>query len=283
MKIGIIGAEGQLGYDLMSIFGSSALGFDIKDLDIRKFDKCQKLLKDLDLVINCAAYVKVDDCEDNWQEALGVNALGAKNVALVCKQINAKLMYISTDFVFDGEKKDCYQEEDVPNPINVYGASKYLGEIFVRNCLGQHYIVRTSSLYGIKGAKGKKENFIDTIAKSNKQGKCLEIVDDIYMSPTYTKDLAVMIGEIIESDLPFGIYHASNKGSCSWFEFAKNILKLLGMDGQIKPVKSKDFDGKARRPKYTVLANTKVESSGLKMRTWEKALEEFISERSKIC
>ena len=283
MKIGIIGSEGQLGYDLMNVFGSSALGFDIKDLDIRKFNRCQKLLKDLDLVVNCAAYVKVDDCESNWQEALGVNALGARNVALACKQINAKLMYISTDFVFDGEKKDCYQEEDVPNPINVYGASKYLGEIFVKNCLSQHYIVRTSSLYGIRGAKGKGENFIDTIAKSCKQGKCLEVVDDIYMSPTYTKDLAGMVGEIIENDLPFGIYHISNKGSCSWFEFAKNILKVSGINRQIKPIKSKDFAGRARRPKSTVLANTKIESLGFKMRTWEKALEEFIGERSKIC
>ena len=282
MKIGIIGSEGQLGYDLMNVFGSSALGFDIKDLDIRKFNRCQKLLKDLDLVVNCAAYVKVDDCESNWQEALGVNALGARNVALACKQINAKLMYISTDFVFDGEKKDCYQEEDVPNPINVYGASKYLGEIFVKNCLSQHYIVRTSSLYGTRGAKGKGENFIDTITKSGKQGKCLEVVDDIYMSPTYTKDLAGMVGEIVENDLPFGIYHISNKGSCSWFEFAKNILKVSGINRQIKPIKSKDFAGRARRPKSTVLANTKIESLGFKMRTWEKALEEFIGERAKI-
>jgi len=282
MKIGIIGSEGQLGYDLMNIFGSSALGFDIKDLDIRKLDRCQKLLKDLDLVINCAAYVKVDDCESNWQEALSVNALGAKNVALVCKQINAKLMHISTDFVFDGEKKDCYREEDVPNPINVYGSSKYLGEIFVKNCLSQHYIVRTSSLYGIRGAKGKEENFIDTIAKSDKRGKCLEVVDDIYMSPTYTKDLAAMVSKIIENDLPFGTYHVSNKGSCSWFEFAKNILEFLGVNGQIKPIKSKDFAGKARRPKSTVLANTKIENLGFKMRSWEKALEEFIGERSKI-
>lgn len=283
MKIGIIGFEGQLGYDLMNIFGSSAVGFDIKDMDIRKFDRCQKLLKDLDLVINCAAFVKVDDCESNWQEALSVNAIGARNVALVCKQINAKLMYISTDFVFDGEKKDCYQEEDVPNPINVYGASKYLGEIFVKNCLSQHYIVRTSSLYGIRGAKGKKENFIDTIAKSDKQGKCLEVVDDIYMSPTYTKDLAVMVNKIIENDLPFGIYHVSNKGSCSWFEFAKSILKFLGRNEQIKPIKSKDLDGKAKRPKCTVLANTKIESLGFKMRPWEKALEEFIGERTRVC
>ena len=283
MKIGIIGSGGQLGYDLMNTFGSSALGLDIKDLDIREFDKCQKVLKDLDLIINCAAYVKVDECEDNPQEALSVNAIGARNVALVCKQINAKLVYISTDFVFDGEGKDCYQEEDAPNPINVYGASKYLGEIFVKNCLQQYYIIRTSSLYGVKGAKGKEENFIDTIAKSCKQGKCLEVVDDIYMSPTYTKDLAGMVGEIIENDLPFGIYHISNKGSCSWFEFAKNILKVSGINRQIKPIKSKDFAGRARRPKSTVLANTKIESLGFKMRTWEKALEEFIGERSKIC
>ena len=283
MKIGIIGSEGQLGYDLMNVFGSSAVGFDIKSLDIRKFDRCQKLLKDLDLVINCAAFVKVDECEDNSQEALSVNAVGARNVALVCKQINAKLMYISTDFVFDGEKKDCYREEDVPNPINVYGASKYLGEIFVKNCLGRYYIVRTSSLYGIKGAKGKGENFIDTIVKLCKQGKCPKVVDDIYMSPTYTKDLAVMLGKIIGNDLGFGIYHVSNEGGCSWFEFAKNILKFLGMNARIEPVKSKELDGKAKRPKYTVLANAKIESLGFKMRPWEKALEEFMGERTKIC
>ena len=281
MKIGIIGSKGQLGHDLMNVFGSFAVGFDIKDLDIREFDKCQRTLKDLDLVINCAAYVKVDECENNPQEALSVNAIGARNVALVCKQINAKLVYISTDFVFDGEEKGCYQEEDVPNPINVYGASKYLGEIFVKNCLQQYYIIRTSSLYGIKGARGKEENFIDTIAKLSKQGKSIKVVDDIYMSPTYTKDLAAMLSEIVENNLPFGIYHVSNEGSCSWFEFAKNILNFLGTNTQIEPVKSKDFNKKAKRPKRTVLANTKIESLGLKMRTWESALEEFISKRTK--
>ena len=283
MKIGVIGSEGQLGLDLMSVFGPSASGFDIKDLDIREFNRCRKLLEGLDLVVNCAAYVKVDDCEDNWQEALGVNAVGARNVALACRQINAKLMYISTDFVFDGEKKDCYREEDVPNPINVYGASKYLGEIFVKNYLSQHYIIRTSSLYGVKGAKGKQENFIDAVVKSDRQGKCLEVVDDIYMSPTYTKDLAAVVSGIIENDLPFGIYHVSNKGGCSWFEFAKNILKFSGLNEKIKPVKSKDFKGRAKRPKSTVLSNAKIESLGLKMRSWESALEEFIGQRSKIC
>ena len=291
MRILVTGKNGQLGKSIHKLVANTEQTDDFvfvgrEELDLSSKSSITNYFNNNDkfnIIINCAAYTAVDKAEEEQELANQVNHLAVEQLARIANQQKAKLIYISTDYVFDGESDKPYIEIDKTNPINVYGASKYLGEIFVKNCLSQHYIVRTSSLYGIRGAKGKKENFIDTIAKSGKQRKCFEVVDDVYMSPTYTKDLAVMIGEIVENDLPFGIYHLSNKGSCSWFEFAKNILKFLGINGQIKPIKAKDFEGGARRPKSTVLANTKIESLGFKMRTWEKALEEFIGERSKSC
>jgi len=218
--------------------------------------------------------VRVDDSEDHPEEAFAVNAIGARNVAVACEKINAVNVYISTDYVFDGSKNEPYIESDLPNPVNVYGLSKYAGEIFTRNCSSRYYIVRSASLYGTKGARGKGGNFIGTMIQKAKNNEEIKVVNDIFMSPTYTKDAAEMIRKIIEKDFPYGVYHITNKGYCSWYEFAREIFKILKWDVEIKSVKSEEYKTKARRPRFSAMFSTKLEQT----KHWKEALKEYLAE-----
>jgi len=231
-------------------------------------------------VINCAAYVKVDESEDNPEEAFMVNAIGARNVARVCNEKKMKNVYISTDFVFDGNMKKPYQEDDQPNPIDTYGLSKYAGEIFTRNYCPKFYIIRSASLYGEKGARGKGGNFVNWMIEKANNNEIIKDVDDIVMSPTYTKDAAETIKKIIEKELPYGIYHVANQGHCSWFEFAKKIFQFLDINAKLFPIKSDELNRKARRPKFSALESKKLNSFGLRMRNWEDALKDYLREKS---
>lgn len=280
MKVAVIGATGQLGSDILDIF-NDALPVSHDEIEVKDINSCRKALKDADTVINCAAYVKVDDCEDYPEEAFMVNAIGARNVALVCNEKRIKNIYISTDFVFDGNKKRPYQESDNPNPINTYGLSKYAGEIFTRNFCSKFYIIRSSSLYGKKGARGKGGNFVDWMIEKANNNEIIKVVDDIVMSPTYTRDTAEMIKKIIEKELPYGIYHVVNQGYCSWFEFARKIFESLNIDGEQKllPIKSEELNRKAKRPKFSALESEKLEMYGLAMRMWENALKDYLKEK----
>jgi len=179
MRVGIVGATGQLGGELVNSFGPEAVPFSHEELEVRDLQMCRKVLgnADLDWVINCAAYVRVDDAEDLPDEAFGVNAVGARNVTLASHEAGASILYISTDHVFDGEKGSPYVEEDLPNPINTYGLSKYAGEIFARNIAPESYIVRTSSLYGVTGARGKDGNFVETMILKAREGKAIRVVE----------------------------------------------------------------------------------------------------------
>lgn len=279
MKVAIIGANGQLGSDLMDVLGEKALPLSHDEIEVKDVNSCIKVLKDVDAVINCAGYVNVDGSEDNPEEAFMVNAIGARNVALVCNEKKMKNVYISTDFVFDGNMKKPYQEDDQPNPINTYGLSKYTGEIFTRNYCPQYYIIRSSSLYGEKGARGKGGNFVDWMIKKANNNEIIKVVDDIVMSPTYTKDAAERIKNIIEKELPYGIYHVVNQGYSSWFEFAKKIFGFLDIDANLSPIKSEELDRKATRPKFSALENAKLNSFGLRMRSWEDALMDYLREK----
>jgi len=282
MKVAIIGANGQLGSDLANAFGEKALPLSHAEIEVKDINSCIKALKNVDVVINCAAYVKVDDSEDHPEEAFMVNAIGARNVALVCNEKQMKNIYISTDFVFDGNMNKPYQEDDNPNPINTYGLSKYAGEILTRNLSlpKKYYIIRSSSLYGEKGARGKGGNFVDWMIEKANNNEVIKVVDDIVMSPTYTKDAAEMVKTIIEKELPYGIYHVSNQGYCSWFDFAKKIFDFLDIDAKLFPIKSDELDRKARRPKFSTLESKKLNSFGLRMRNWEDALKDYLRERS---
>lgn len=284
MKIAIIGAKGQLGFDLVRAFkdtGHEVVPLTHADIDVTDFKLSQKILKNIqpEAVINCAAYVRVDDAEDFTDKAFVVNALGARNIALICKDLNSILVHISTDYIFDGQKSQPYTEEDIPNPLNVYGNSKLAGEYFVRNTLDKYYIIRSSSFFGAAGASGKGGNFVETMIKKVRNNEEIRVVDDMIMSPTYTKDAAEMIKRILTRELPFGIYHAANSGQCSWYEFAGAIFEMLGMEVSLFPTKTNILQSKARRPMFSPLARIKLKKYGLEMESWEEALERYLIEK----
>ena len=279
--VAIIGSTGQLGSDISETFGNLALPLSHDEIEVKDVNSCRRVLKsiDADTVINCAAYVKVDDSEDHPDEAFMVNAIGARNVALICNERQMKNVYISTDFVFDDNKKEPYQEDDPPNPINIYGLSKYAGEILTRNYCTKFYIIRSASLYGIKGARGKGGNFVDWMVEKATNNEPIKVVDDVVMSPTYAKDAAEMIKNILEKELPYGIYHVTNHGYCSWFDFAKKILEFLDIDAKLFPINSDELNRKAKRPKFSALESSKLNGFGLRLRNWEDALKDYLIEK----
>jgi|SRR5208283_70729 len=282
MNTVLIGADGQLGTDLLKTTPKQVtlIPLTINDLDITDRKRARELLGDMrpDAVINTAAYVKVDDAEDNVDEAFKVNAEGVKNLVDACKESRAVLVHLSTDYVFDGKNKgEPYTERDIPNPINVYGISKFAGELFVRNYLTRYYLVRSASLYGKAGASGKGGNFVYAILKKAKSGVPLNVVNDIYMSPTYALDLAIAIWKLLLEEMPYGVYHITNSGYCSWYEFSKKILDYSGLTGDIIPVSHSSYLSKARRPVWSPLTSIK----GVTLRDWGSALSDFTREASR--
>lgn len=280
MKILITGAAGMLGTDLRKALRSHELiptdiTGDFLKLDITDTCEVARTIRDLspDVVVHCAAYTDVDGCEREPDKAYRLNALGTWNVASACPKSGSAMIYISTDFVFDGDKGEPYTEYDAVNPLGHYGASKLAGERHVRELCPEHYIVRTAWLYGEHG-----KNFPFSILNAAKAGKELKVVSDQIGSPTFTADLAKIIGEFPGGRL-YGTYHVTNKGSCSWHEFATKILALAGMaDIEIKPITSDKWPTPTRRPKYSVLRHYALELQGRdNIRPWEDALQDFIN------
>lgn len=275
-KVLITGSNGMLGSSLLEQLKKkySIKGITIEDADITDFDAVVKVIRKIkpDIVIHTAAYTKVDDCESNSLLAYKVNAIGTRNVAVACQKIDASMVYISTDYVFDGTKESPYTEFDAANPLSVYGKTKLAGEEFIRQILNRFYIIRTSWLYGEGGV-----NFVDTIINKAKTEKVLKVVDDQFGSPTYTKDLADKIGEIIDKER-YGTYHVTNSGSCSWFEFAKKIIEYSNIKGvDAIPIKSNALNRPAKRPANSVLQNFMLELEGIPlMRPWEEAVREYV-------
>jgi dTDP-4-dehydrorhamnose reductase len=276
MKAVLLGAKGQLGSDIVKTAPASVelIPLTRNEVDIRDRDALRRVLSELkpDIAINATAYVRVDDAEDESVLAFAINAVGVFEMARICRDIGAALFHVSTDYVFDGKKSSPYKEEDPPNPIGIYGLSKYAGEICIRNTVENFYIARVSSLYGKAGASGKGGNFVYTILKKGREGQHLKVVDDIFMSPTYTPDAAQKIWQMITEKMPCGLYHTTNSGSCSWYEFAKTILSLAGIKAQITPVPHTEYPTKARRPLNSVLESSK----GTGLRHWREGLADFI-------
>ncbi len=279
MKVAIIGANGQLGSDLVEVFGDIAIPLTHKDLDVTDYNSL-RILKDVnpDVIINTAAYVRVDDAEKEPEEAFKVNAIGALYVAKIANEIDSINVYISTDYVFDGGKKEPYTEEDIPNPINVYGASKYMGEIFTRNYSKRYYIIRVASLYGKKGARGKGGNFVNFIIEKAEGGEEIKVVNDQFMSPTYTVDVAKILKNFLEIGPSYGIYHMTNSGECTWYEFAKAIFDILGWEVPITPITYWELNHIASRPSFSALKNMKLDRFGLRMPSWKDALIRYLRE-----
>lgn len=283
MKIAILGADGQLGCDLVRVMDEAEqIPLTLKEIDITDPGQCDRVLNKYspDMVINTAAYHRVDDCEEADQEAYRVNAHGVKNLALACRKVGAALVHISTDYVFDGEKGSPYIETDLPNPKTAYGISKLAGEYFVKYILDDYFIIRTSGLYGRAGCMGKGGgNFVKNMLKLAQAGQSIRVVTDEILSPTYTLDLARKISELIRTR-HYGVYHITNQGQCSWWEFAVKIFDLAGMKVEVHKASSGDYKTKAHRPKFSVLDNQGLRKIGLgEMRQWDEALQAYLKEK----
>jgi dTDP-4-dehydrorhamnose reductase len=284
MKTIIIGSTGQLGTDLTKVFQDEheAIGLTHKEIEVTDYKSCLILKKhNPDLIINTAAFHKTDQCEEEPLKTFSINALGARNIATISKEIGATTIFISTDYVFDGSKDESYTEDDLSNPINTYGISKLAGELYTKQN-PKHFIIRVASLFGVAGASGKGGNFVETMITKAKKNEPITVVDDMYMSPTYTKDAAITIKKIIESKLPFGTYHATNRGYCTWFQFAQEIFQITNLTPNIKPTKTHNLKMKARRPKFSALTSIKLPKYGIHMREWKQALHDYLTEKGHI-
>lgn len=272
MTICLLGCNGQLGHELMKVMKyKEVIGFGRENLDITNLDKLYKILKTIkpETIIHSAAYTDVDQCENNPELAFQINAQGTKNVSLIAERLDSKLIYISTDYVFDGNKGSPYDENDLPNPINVYGMSKYQGESELKKNLEKYFIIRTSWLYGHKG-----KNFVKTILSLTSNNTLLKVVDDQTGSPTYAVDLAEALEKLITTE-EYGIYHFINEGNCTWYDFAKEIIKIRNISAKLSPTTSDAIQKKAKRPVNSSLKN----NSCITLRGWQEALKEYLSSK----
>ncbi|ABQ27431.1 dTDP-4-dehydrorhamnose reductase [Geotalea uraniireducens] len=271
----VVGAKGMLGQDLMTLLGTEARGVDIEDIDITSMESVQKVLVTLKprVVINAAAYTDVDGCESNQELAMQVNGEGVAHLALISKEIGAKLVQISTDYVFDGGKGSPYLEDDPPRPLSVYGESKLAGEM--NACFNpDHLIVRTQWLYGLHG-----KNFVETMLRLAAEKKELSVVDDQIGSPTWTVDLSLAIKALIDKGC-CGTYHAANGGFCSWNEFARVIFAEAGMGITVNPMSTAELGRPAPRPLYSTLDCGKLNrDAGFQPQPWQEALKNYLNLR----
>jgi dTDP-4-dehydrorhamnose reductase len=277
MRILITGAKGMLGNDLVKAFAGEheLIGTDIDILDITSLPDCRKFMGQAnpDIIINCAAYTLVDKCEEEVDLCYRVNSLGPRNLAIISNEQNIPLLHISTDYVFDGTKKTPYLEDDRKNALSVYGKSKSLAEDLIIMLTNKFYIIRTSWLFGDKG-----NNFIKTMLALGKTRKHLTVVNDQIGSPTYTRDLAFAIKELIKEPR-YGIYHITNSENCSWYDFARFIFETAGYDVEVLPITTEEFNRPAPRPKYSVLENRIWLLEGFSpLRSYKEAAEEYIKE-----
>ena len=278
MKVLVTGAKGQLGTDLMNELekrGIEGIGVDVQEMDITDAEACRCVIKNsgADAVIHCASYTAVDAAEDNVDLCRRINGEGTRNVAQACKEADIKLMYISTDYVFDGQGTRPWEPDDERHPLNVYGQTKYEGELAVEELSDKYFIVRIAWVFGVAG-----KNFIKTMLRLGKERGAVSVVDDQVGSPTYTYDLARLLVDMIQTD-KYGRYHATNEGLCSWYEFAKEIFRQAGMDVPVTPVSSDAFPAKATRPSNSRLNKDKLSENGFeRLPAWQDALGRFLKE-----
>jgi dTDP-4-dehydrorhamnose reductase len=275
MKVLIIGSKGMLGSDLLSELSPACdvSGMDLPNIDIARLDQCHRIVQEFlpNVIINAAAFTRVDDCETKEALAYAVNGEGPGNLAKAAAVAGALLVHYSTDYVFDGLKENAYMEEDAPHPQNVYGKSKLLGEELIRQNCPNHLILRTSWLFGPNGP-----NFIKTIVNAARGGNPLRVVNDQRGSPTYTKDVAAHTMRMIQAGCRL-TYHLTNSGVCTWHELASKALEWAGINVAIQAVSSNEFPRPAVRPRNSVLANAHLESDGLPlMRHWQSAAREYV-------
>ncbi len=303
MKVVVTGASGQLGMDLCkALKNEEVVPLAHADIEIADLDSVRTACTrhKPDVIINTAAYVRVDDCETFPDKAFRINALGARNVAVVAQELGARLVHISTDYVFSGDRQGFkpnnpviaspvaprsnligpgYTEFDTPVPVSTYGRSKLAGEEFVRHLCTRHFIIRSSGLFGIAGSSGKGGNFVETMLRLGKERDEVRVVDDQIFSPTYTPDLANKVSQLIGTGC-YGIFHITNSGACSWYEFTAEIIRLSGLRARVVPITSDQYPQKAKRPPYSVLDNYHLKLLGMaEMRSWQEGLREYLAAR----
>lgn len=287
IRIALIGADGQLGSDIVKVFDKARwkiLSLTHRDIEIKDKQSIEKKIDptNTDIIINTAAFHQTDICEDRPDEALAVNALGARNLSFWCRKYHKILVHFSTDYVFgrDVKRAKPYSELDPVGPINAYGVSKMAGEFFVGFMLKRFFLIRTSGLFGVAGSSGKGGNFVETMIKKAKNGKsALRVVNDQILSPTYTKNLAENLETLLVTK-KFGLYHMASHGQCSWFQMAKQIFSYLRMDILLEPISSAETGAKATRPAYSALLNTNLQNLGIdRMNSWQDNLRLYLIEK----
>lgn len=278
MKVLVTGVKGQLGYDVMAELAKrniEAIGVDIDEMDITDKISVEKVIGEAapDVVVHCAAYTAVDAAEDNEALCRRVNADGTRNIAEVCKKLDCKMVYISTDYVFDGQGTRPWEPDDERHPLNVYGQTKYEGELAVQENLSKYFIVRIAWVFGKNG-----KNFVKTMLKLAETHDKLTVVNDQFGSPTYTYDLARLLVDMIQTD-KYGIYHATNEGICTWYEFACEIFKQAGVNVNVIPVTAAEYQAKAKRPENSRMSKSKLTENGFeRLPSWQDALRRYIKE-----
>ena len=283
----IIGSNGQLGTDLTPALADfTVTGLTHADLDVTDGERARDVLTRLapDVVINTSAYHKVDVCEDEPAASFAVNASGAYGLARLAAELDFTLVHFSSDYVFSGFEGTPRRETDLPAPISVYGASKLAGETLARAYAPRHYVIRTTGLYGVAGASGKGGNFVETMLRLGKAGP-VRVVDDQVMTPTATADLAAAVAALLrrEREVPYGLYHITSGGQCSWYHFAKTIFALAGLTVDLTPSTTAESGSKARRPAFSVLDHGKWMAAGFaELRPWPEALADYLRAKGHV-
>ena len=284
----VVGSNGQLGTDLIRVLpqeiAAQVVPLSRSEVDVTSPVSVRTALKEArpEVVINCAAFVRVDDCEGDPETAFRVNALGSRYVAESCAALNAECVYISTDYVFNGDKTTPYQEGDPADPISAYGVSKAAGEQLVRSTLERHYIVRSSGLFGVAGASGKGGNFITAIQRLARNGEEVKVVDDQRFSPTYTDALARKIAWLVGTGR-YGTWHITCRGDCTWYELATAVFHLLDQRPKLRPITSEQYAARAKRPSYSVLGHGRLqELDADDLPHWRDALEQYLRAKAEI-
>jgi dTDP-4-dehydrorhamnose reductase len=287
MKVAVIGANGQLGSDLVTAFsgkGDAVSAVTHADMEISDLSSVSRVLGDIrpQVIVNTAAMHHVENCEREPEKAFAVNALGPRNLAQVARDLDAVLLHVSTDYVFDGSKGSPYFEEDEPRPLNAYGITKLAGEHFVRATTAKHFVVRTSGLYGKSPCRAKGGlNFIELMLKLAKERGEVRVVDNEFVSPTSTAELAEQFVQLSRSDC-YGLYHATAEDSCSWYEFAREIFAVTDTPVRLKVAGPDEFPAKVARPKYSVLENRALKIRGLNaFKPWQDGLRQYLGNRIK--
>lgn len=276
MKILVTGIKGQLGYDVVQegeIQGFEMIGTDVDSMDITDAGQVRKVIDSCkpDAVVHCAAYTAVDAAEEYSEICRKINADGTRNIAEICRTMNIPMMYFSTDYIFDGQGENFWKEEDPKAPLNVYGQTKYEGELAVQELIDKYFILRISWVFGVNGS-----NFIKTMLRLGKERGAVSVVADQIGTPTYTQDLAKLVIDMIQTE-KYGVYHVTNGGLCSWYEFACEIFKQAGMDVKVTPVTSAEYPAKAKRPFNSRMSKNKLKASGFSMLPdWKDALERYL-------